>query len=301
MLTVAKIGAALLVCCVVVATAPLHGKSSNTKTKKEALKWSPVDTDARLPAITPDPGCPLADATQRAGERAVELVANLEKFDAVESTQQAVLDHDGFPLTSDELELDYSVEFERTNGTFGVHESRTAMKGSSSRPQAIQDSGLAALAIVFHPIYQVDFDMQCEGSMDWEGKAAWVIHFRQKKGKPSRILSIRDGEGLYHVPLKGRAWLAKDSGQLIRLETNLAESIPTLRLVVNSISVNYAPVHFQSKDVDLWLPQRVEAFSDYTTRRFMARHLYSDFQLFSVDTQSVIEKPKLPAENPQKP
>ncbi len=299
--TLIKFVAAVACCSLIVATVPCRAALYASKTKKESLKWNPVNTDARLAGITPDPACPVADATAQAGQRAVELVANLEKFDAVEFTQQAALDHEGFPISNEEAELDYSVNFEVTKETFGVHESRTPVAGSNSKPVTVRDSGLAALAVIFHPTYRNDFDMQCEGSMDWDGEPAWVIHLRQKKGKPSRILSIRVGDGVYRAPLKGRAWIAKDSGQMMRLETNLAESIAAVGLTMSSINVEYAPVQFQSKHVELWLPQRVEAYADYTTSRYMARHVYSNFQLFSVDTQSVIEKPKVPDEPPQKP
>ena len=51
---------------------------------------------------------------------------------------------------------------------------------------------------------------------------------------------------------------------------------------------------FQSREVVIWLPQSATAYSDYGKRRMIIGHTFSDFQLFSVQTQQVIEKPKTP-------
>jgi hypothetical protein len=94
--------------------------------------------------------------------------------------------------------------------------------------------------------------------------------------------------------LKGRAWLAADSGQVMRLETNLVESIPMIELDESAFSVDYAPVKFQSQNVEVWLPQFAVGYTDYAKRRMIVEHTFSDFQLFSVRTQDVIQKPKEP-------
>jgi hypothetical protein len=48
----------------------------------------------------------------------------------------------------------------------------------------------------------------------------------------------------------------------------------------------------------LWLPSVAVAYSQYTKFTLVKKHSYTDFKLFSVGTQSVIEKPKIPGAQP---
>jgi hypothetical protein len=114
------------------------------------------------------------------------------------------------------------------------------------------------------------------------------------KGKRSRLMAFRTPTGNFGAKLKGRAWIARDSGQIIHLETNLIEPIGLIGLMSNAVSIDYAPVQFHSADVKLWLPITAIAYSQYDKYTIVKKHTYSDFKLFSVGTQSVIEKPKIP-------
>jgi hypothetical protein len=49
----------------------------------------------------------------------------------------------------------------------------------------------------------------------------------------------------YPVKLKGRAWIAAGTHQVMRLETDLAEEIPAIRLRVEDLTIEYRPVQFQ--------------------------------------------------------
>jgi hypothetical protein len=69
------------------------------------------------------------------------------------------------------------------------------------------------------------------------------------------------------------------------------EGIVVLELLSNAVSVDYAPVKFQSQNGEVWLPQSAVVYTEYFRRRTVIRHTFSDFQLFSVRTQQVIQKP----------
>jgi hypothetical protein len=62
----------------------------------------------------------------------------------------------------------------------------------------------------------------------------------------------------------------------------------------NAYSVDYGPVKFQSQDVEVWLLQFALGYPDYGNRRIVTQHTCSDIQLFSVQTQMIIQKPKQP-------
>jgi hypothetical protein len=81
---------------------------------------------------------------------------------------------------------------------------------------------------------------------------------------------------------------------VLHLETNLLEKAPLIELEESAFSVDYAPVKFQAQNVEVWLPEFAIGYTDYAGRRMIVEHTFSDFQLFSVQTQDVIEKPKEP-------
>jgi hypothetical protein len=157
---------------------------------------------------------------------------------------------------------------------------------------------LVGLALIFHPTLQSDYEMSCEGSAPWNNHPAWVVHFRQIKGMQPRTLTMDTQSQAYHLGLKGRAWIAQDTGQVMRIETNLIEGIITIDLQQIAISVDYTPVKSESQNVEIWLPQFVVAYTEFGKRRFIVEHTFSDFQVFSVQTQETIQKPAQPLPKP---
>jgi hypothetical protein len=136
--------------------------------------------------------------------------------------------------------------------------------------------------------------MHCDGASVWNGRPAWLVRFRQIPGRPSRILQFSAPGAIYPAKLKGRAWLAQDSGQILHLEANLVEGLPIMNLGAHAISIDYAPVHFASQRAEMWLPQTATSYTEYTDHRVIMHHAYSDFRLFSVQTASTIAAPPSP-------
>ena len=96
----------------------------------------------------------------------------------------------------------------------------------------------------------------------------------------------------YDVNLRGRAWILADSFQVARLETDLEQAIPKIRLRLYHESVEYRPAMSNVKNVDLWLPSSTELYMDFQGHRFYREHSFTDFRIFSVNTETQINKPK---------
>jgi len=92
--------------------------------------------------------------------------------------------------------------------------------------------------------------------------------------------------------LRGRAWVATDSYQIVRMETDLVSTLPQIRLFADHTLVEYGPVRFKSRDVEMWLPQSAEMYSDWRGKRMHRRHSFSNYVLFSVDEKERISEPK---------
>ncbi len=290
---------------IVVAKTPPASSAQEKKQKVPALRWDPPQVDARLPALSATPPCVLPDVLKQAGQRAEELIDHLQNFIAHEQVRYE-LTGETFTLgvtwgnlpqagTSRTARFDYIVDFGETTGPIQVHEARTPLPGAHNEfLQAGWDRGLPVLALIFYPTLQSDYEMRCEGSVRWHNQPAWVVHFRQVKGKRPRTVAMETAEEVYPLSIKGRAWIAADSGQVIHLETSLVSGMPTIELAEDAFSVDYAPVKFQSQNVEIWLPQFAIAYTDYGKRRIITEHTFSDFQLFSVQTQETIQKPSAP-------
>jgi VWFA-related protein len=296
----ARNGAVDIILSAMKATPPASSVQEKEQ-KVSALRWDPPQVDARLPALSATPPCVLPDVLKQAGQRAEELIDHLQNFIAHEQVRYEQTDsiftlgsppQRGVSLTA---RFDYVVDFGEKSGPIQVHEARTPLPGSNNEDLGpILDKGLTALALIFYPTLQSDYEMRCEGSTQWHNQLAWVVHFRQMKGKRPRTVAMETATKVYPLRIKGRAWIAADSGQVIHLETNLVEANVLIDLQANSVSVDYAPVTFQSQNVKIWLPQFAVAYKDYAKRHMITEHTFSDFQLFSVQTRETIQKPTEP-------
>ena len=270
-----------------------HQAEADQAKVHEAI-WTPPDVDAPLPSLSTAQTCSLPDVLAQAAVRAQELVANLQRFSAQEKVQFQQLDSYGFLHVTETATYDYVVSFEQHAGSLVVDESRQVSAGGTGLSGGPPNRGLPALALIFHPFYQGDYDMRCEGLADWEGTPAWVIYFIQRKDKPSRTEGIDTPQREFSLKLKGRAWIAADSYQVLHLETNLVEPVPMLGLRSDASSISYAPVDFHAQNVQLWLPQSAITFAELGNERTVAKHAFGDFVLFSVDTNQTVGPPHQP-------
>lgn len=291
--------AALIIGAVGTLASAAHGAGHE---KKHAVgDWNPPNVDAPLPNVSLTPPCPLDDVLKRAGEQAQEMVTSLQQFTAKETMKAEMLNQFGAPSATETRNFDYLVFIhESANGLFSVREDHTATYGTDSFDRTMTDSGLTVLALIFHPEYAGDYEMRCEGKTEYRGQAAWVIHFQQRPGKPAVTREFTTETGHYAAKLKGRAWIAADSGQVLHLATNLAEWIPAMHLKSEAISIDYGPVQFHNPPVVLWLPLSAAVYSDFILAappgsamatsdapqdtRYFAQYNFSDYKVFSVST-----------------
>lgn len=250
------------------------------------LFWNPPNVDARLSAST---GCALSSVVEQAGTRALKFVTNLQNFTAEERIEYRALGN-AFEQDSDVGTFDYTADLGLTNRGYVVQEYRKPAKGNHMFPAATQEVGLPEMALIFLPNFQKIYNMECEGSTEWKGQTVWVVHFRQRASQRSHLVSLSFGG--YPALLKGRAWIAQDSGEVVHMEIGLMREIPEVGVKEWFLSLDYAPVRFRTRDVEVWLPQFAEAYEDSRIRKTIIVHKFSTFQLFSVQTDAVTGSPK---------
>lgn len=262
--------------------------------------WLPPDVDEKVPPVEAGSACALDDVLQKAGTRVKEFVSNVDRFTATESVEHEGINKSGIASAPQRRKFDYVVSVgELRPGLLSVEEYRSSGSSAVEFPDGVATKGLPAMVLIFHPYNVVNFEMRCEGLARWNGALAWQVHFRQRSDKPNTIRAYRIGTNgpAYPVAVKGRAWIAADSYQILRMETNLIAPVREIRLVADRTVIEYGPIHFQERKVDMWLPQSADVYYDWRGRRSHRRHSFSNYLLFSVEENQRISVPKVPDES----
>lgn len=254
--------------------------------------WLPADATGFSPPVAPGVTCSLPEVLRGAGERIEELVQNVDRFTATEVLSHQAVDHSGKLGRPVNVKFDYLVSITETfNGYFDVDEVRDRGRALERFPAHIATTGTPSLVLIFHPRYIGGFKTTCEGLGEWHGQPAWQVLFEQLPGGENRICSFFVGGRAYDVRLHGRAWILANSYQVARLEADIMQAVPKIRLKVNHEAIEYSPVSFAGNKTSLWLPSKVELFMDFLGHRFYRKHTFTNFLLFSVDTHSQIILP----------
>ncbi|MGC2474081.1 MAG: tetratricopeptide repeat protein [Candidatus Sulfotelmatobacter sp.] len=265
--------------------------------------WRPPDVDDTKPPLTPGVMCPASDVIDGAGKRVEELVRDLARFAANEELFHQSIDAFGFATHTEKRSYDYVAIVSKSEaGNVSIEEYRSDKPHQEGYPDNIASTGFIALALVFHPDMQKDFDFDCEGQAEWHGQPSWLVHFRQRHDRPNRMHSYSLGGQGFPVDLKGRAWITADKFQIVRIEADMIKPMPEIQLLSEHQTVEYGPVPFPKKNTTLWLPKSAEIYFDFRKHRYYRRHAFDHFLLFSVDTEDKQKTPATkPDDNPGKP
>ncbi len=259
--------------------------------------WNPPGIDDSKPAFASGVVCPSEKVMEESGRRVQELVQDVARFAAVEDLFHQSLDQFGVPARTETRKYNYVASIsEPQPGFLAVDEYRAEKVTLDGYPDQIASTGFAALALVFHPDMRDNFDMSCEGLGDWQGQATWLVHFRQRDDRPNRMHSYKVGNQMHAVALKGRAWIAADKFQIVRMEAEMVNPMPEIKLLSEHQVVEYGPVPFLKKNISLWLPKKAEIYFDFRKHRYYRRHSFDHYMLYSVDIE---EKRKEPVSKPE--
>ena len=248
--------------------------------------WAPPDVDAAKPFVISGASCSLPKVMEAAAKYAGTFVSILGKFTATEQYQAVEIKRDERLERPETRTYSYMAMVDNPDPhLIAMSEFRDPLSGAKDMPGMLVDVGTPALALVFHPDFSGSFDWSCEGLGEWKGKSAWVIHFEQRSDKPtSRLQSFETASGEYLLPLKGRAWVAENGGEVMHLDTDLTQTMKQIGMVREHFSIDYAPVSFRAHKRVLWLPQDADVYYQFQEHYIHHYHHYSDFKIFWVDT-----------------
>jgi tetratricopeptide (TPR) repeat protein len=257
-------------------------------------RWPLPPVDEAVPEFRAGATCSLPTVLAAAGRKVQILAKNLEQITATESIDTVESDALGNRRLTDPRRFHYVVAISEVRpGMLSVDEYRKQVSAGEPKTYGLETHGLFALPIVFHPYYSKDFVFRCEGLTQWEGVPAWSVYFEQRKDRPSRIRSYRLRNGRFAVKIKGRAWVARESSEILRMEANLLAPMKEIKLEHEHLVINYQPVEFDSRKGKLWLPSNAEYFAHFRGRIFHYRHTLTDYLVFNVDFTDKQKAPKV--------
>jgi tetratricopeptide (TPR) repeat protein len=255
-------------------------------------KWMPPDIDESMPSVESSATCPMQQISDGTAKRVQTFIDDVNRISATETLDHEVVDRFGMTAKHESRRFSYVESLmEVKPGMYRVEEYRDGTMGLDVFPERLASLGLGSMVMIFHPVYRDEYEMTCEGLTHWHNREVWQVHFRQRKDKPARMREYSVGKNVYSVGLRGRAWIAKDTFQVVSIETDLVTPVPAIRLAAEHISIDYEPVAFAKKHEELWLPQNAELFFDFNGRRIHRRHHFDDYRLFSVDENQKISAP----------
>ena len=282
---------------------PAHALPSLELAPPAEQPWAPPDVDNLEYPVARNAPCQTDDVLANAERRLRSELRNFEKFTATEHIEHQEIDRYGRPGPPLSRDFSYIVfVYPYQGNSFFLEEERTPLGQDDSFPTPLATNGLNNLGVaVLQPFERNNLIFRCEGLSNVRGRAAWQIHFEEKPDAKNFIRDWRRNGQIFAVPLKGRLWVSSASFDLLRIETDLRESLPALGLTRDHLAVDYGPVKFHSGDTSLWLPWSAEMYMELHGRRYHHRHSLSDYLLFEVDTNHKIAKPKEPAAPPGPP
>lgn len=254
-------------------------------------RWIPPDVDEVVPSVNPDAACSLPEILSRVGDRVQELMHNFERFSATEVIQHRKVSRSGHLRRPEIDNFNYLAFVTQSDNFVNVEEKREGNTSSDQFPDHVETKGVTSLILIFHPSYVHGFNMKCEGLGEWQGQPAWQVHFEETLGH--YMCAIVLPERSYGVRIRGRAWILASSFQVARLETDLVDTIPQIRLRLQHEAIEYRPVHFSHANVELWLPSSAELYMDFVGHRFYRRHSFTNFRLFDVTVHQFFGPPVL--------
>jgi len=265
------------------------------------VNWAPPDVDAEKIDLEPTASCKLQEVMRSASERVEELVRNLDRYTATENIEHFEVNSKGVRTSRETRKFNYLVEIHPVGtNDLDVEEHRNGwmptekIRGYPERtefPDNVITVGLPMLALIFHPRLQSRYEFACEGLSSWKGRRAWVIHFRQRPDQNDSMLTYHVGNQSVAVALRGRAWIDAETSQIVAMESDMLHPIREVQLFRDHQLIEYGPVRFRNKPLELWLPKDADWYCSLKGHRYYRRHEFSAFLLFSVDDKEEIGGP----------
>ena len=145
-------------------------------------------------------------------------------------------------------------------------------------------TGHSSAPLYFHPRHRPACDFRLLGRAN-APRQTIVIAFAQNPEKTQTWGTISLHEVEQPILEQGVIWIASDTFQIVRMRSDLLVKRPDIRLDQHTAVIDFAEVNFKTLPRSFWLPREVQIIVRFEGWRFQNRHRYSQYRLFSVESQ----------------
>ena len=240
---------------------------------------------------------PLKDILAAVGKNEEQLFATLPDIVSTENVNQERLTNDGKSEIAQERKYRYLMVVPDQRWGPGIEEYRADFKGRLTNQPPLDDNymlteGFVSTPLVFYPAYQEGSSFRLLGTQDVNGRKTYVVVFAQRPGKTPISGSFTYGAMVRRIFTQGMAWIDADNYQVIRMVTDLLDTLPEIRLDKEHTDITFDKVNFKQSPQGFWLPKEVTVNLDWNGRLLRNEHSYSDFLLSNVESHQKISNPK---------
>ena len=238
----------------------------------------PAESQQKLPILL-----------QKVGENVKNFFDTFPNTTARERITLQLLDWKDQPFRQQEERFNYLDLSLPVKNDVGLKEYRTDAKGQPAAPtplgKGFVSTGFASMVVYFHPAYLSDTEFRYLGRQLMDGHETEVVLFAQIPGKAPAKETLKTQTRSIQILVQGLAWIDPTSYQIIRMRTDLLRPQGDMDLKKQTTESRFTEVHFKESGRVLWLPVEVTVTVNWQGQLYRNRHDYSDFRLFSVETQ----------------
>jgi hypothetical protein len=153
-------------------------------------------------------------------------------------------------------------------------------------------SGYAGSCFQFNPSHQLYADFRYLGH-ETNKQHNHVIAFAQKPESRDYLHFYYDitSSTVIRYLVEGFIWVTPDTNQLSRIYTSMLSMETPALLRETTADIVYQKITFGDSPREFWLPRDVQVEWKFPDRTYTTRHRYSDYHLFSVESDYNIANP----------
>jgi hypothetical protein len=171
-----------------------------------------------------------------------------------------------------------------------LEEYRTSRDGKPL-PQgtdAPQFRGFVSTWVVFSPLNQKESSFRYLGEQKIDGHNAFVIAFAQTPGLVAYAGRILTEKESIPMLLQGIVWVDPSDFRILRLRTDILTPQPEIDLEKQSVNIRFGRARIAEIDLELWLPQEVDAEMQARGQLIQERHHYSRYRLYQAKSRIIL-------------
>jgi len=231
----------------------------------------------------------LASILQKVGKNVATLFNDFPNVTSREQVTEQRLTLTGAMHDEIYQEFRYLALVSADKKRVGFQEYRTDSKGRIVQRKGLDSGyliteGFVSLPLYFHPFHQPESKFRYLGQEVIKKRVTDVVAFAQTPAAREREQFTISGNSVL-VLVQGVAWIDAENHQIAQMRTDLRGPVPEIKLDSQTTRVNFAEIHFKGSSLPLWLPREVEVETRCYGVTFRNTHSYSQYKLFTVQTQ----------------